>query len=364
MSRDLEELKIALDMEAYFQDEGISFQHGRGHSGPQLNVRRCPVCGDSNSKVSIGAESGLGNCFKCDARFNKFTFIMAHLGLDRDSKKDWRECFEVIERFVKGQGWRAKKVLTAAVENEKATLPISFPLPTPEGNNLIYLERRGVTGDIARYFHLRFSEHGRWAFTAEDGTRRFQDFSNRVIVPIYDLDGEFVSFQGRDVTGDADKKYLFPVGLAGTGHFLFNGQNSIHAKRIAIGEGVFDVIAMKLAFDENTDLRGVCPVGSFGKNLSFGSPDGDDQLDRLRRLKRSGLQQVTIMYDGEVKALESAMNAAKMISAIGIETRIALLPKGKDPNEVRGDIVCRAFCDAQRYTPKLDIQYRMRNPYR
>ena len=364
MRTSLTELKDALDLESYFQDEGISYKRERGHSGPQLCVRECPVCGDRNSKVYLNAETGLGNCFRCDVKFNKFTFIMAHLGLDRESKKDWAQIFQDVQRFVKGQGWRPKKTFTAAVESEKATLPISFPLPTPEGNNLIYLERRGIDGATAKYFHLRYSEHGCWLFKREDGTRGIQNFGSRVIIPIYDLEGEFVTFQGRDATGESDKKYLFPAGLPATGRLLYNGQNAMRAKRACMGEGVFDVIATKLAFDEEADLRGVAPIGSFGKHLSAGTDNGDDQLERLRRLRASGLEELTIAWDGEEKALEAALEAAKKITPIGLRVRIALLPAGKDPNEISGARMCQAFREARLYTPRLHVELKIKNPYR
>jgi DNA primase len=99
-------------------------------------------------------------------------------------------------------------------------------------------------------------------------------YNRRVLIPIYDLDGKLVSFQGRDITGTAEKKYLFPPGYArATGEHLYNGHNVIgRPSDVVVGEGAFDVIAIKVAFDADPTLRDVVPVGTFGKHLSHGAP--------------------------------------------------------------------------------------------
>jgi DNA primase len=123
------------------------------------------------------------------------------------------------------------------------------------------------------------------------------------------------------------------------------------------------VAAIKVAFDEDSGLRNVVPVGSFGKHLSYGSPTGDDQLGRFIQLKARGVKFVTIMWDGEEKALIAALNAAKILTGVGLIVRIALLPFDKDPNEVLSEVTRRAFYKAETYSPSLDIKWRLRNPY-
>ncbi|MFZ0208193.1 MAG: hypothetical protein WAL59_19160 [Roseiarcus sp.] len=197
---------------------------------------------------------------------------------------------------------------------EKATLPNSFELPTAAGENLLYLEQRGISGELAKHFHLRMCEQGWWNFTKQDGSKGGQRFDMRVIIPVYDLDGSFVTFQGRDITGASDRKYLFPSGLPSAGKYLFNAQNAVKQKRLVICEGVFDVFGAKLALDEEVALRGVVCCASFGMHLSFGSIDGNDQLGRLLRLKGYGLEEVTIYFDAERNALLSALNAVNFYS--------------------------------------------------
>lgn len=353
-----EEIEEHLDLEFWLEREGHAFKPTRGVNGMQYQLRECPSCGDRRWRTYVNAETGKGNCFVCSTVWmSKINFIHATMGLS------WRETFQHLQEVLKEQGWRPKRKTTAGVEFGKVVLPLSFPLPTAEGENLLYLEKRDVSGELAKFFHLRFCEEGWWNFKKEDGSTGGQNFAMRIIIPVFDLDGTLVTFQGRDITGDSPQKYLFPKELPGTGRFLYNGQNAIRAKRVLMAEGAFDVIAAKRALDEDVGLRDVVPVGSFGKHLSYGSMDGNDQLGRFLQLRREGLQEVTIMYDGEQAALIAALDAAKLLHRLGLRVRIALLPFERDPNEVLPEVVRQAFYRAETYSPMLDMRWRLKNPY-
>lgn len=364
MSDDLRELSDELDLEQWFDSEGIAYKMGRGSSGMQINCMDCPDqrCGDNRYRVYLNADTGLGNCFVCNNRYNKLGFIHTYLHGDPDASK-WCETIRHVRQHLSDQGWRPKRKTTVAVTYEAIKLPSSFALPTPEGQNLQYLEARGITNDLAAYFHLRYCDTGWWNFIKDDGTRGGQKFDERIIIPVFNLDGELVTFQGRDITGAKDDKYLFPKGLPGTGRFLFNGQNAIRAKRVAMGEGAFDVFGLKLALDEDPSLRDIVPVGSFGKHLSIGDSEGNDQLGAFLVLKKHGLEEVIIVWDGTPDALAAALKAAEQLRKIGLRIKIALMPPEKDPNEVTGDVCRRAVKDATPYSAQLAVRWRLQNPY-
>lgn len=358
MGIQFEEVDRELDMEFLLDRESIPYKHSRGVSGMQLHLRECPACGDTRWRTYINAETGRGNCFVCNEPFTKTSFVKHHFQVE------WRDVGKICEEILREQGWRPKRMITAAVEiPDNIKLPYSLELPTPAGENLTYLEQRGVNGELAKYFHMRWCEFGWWDAVGTDGKPFQQRFDNRVIIPVFDLDGELANFQGRDLTGRSDRKYLFPIGLPGTGRFLLNGQNVHLTDEVVIGEGAFDVIAIKIALDGDVALRRVVPVGTFGKHLSYGSLDGNDQLGRFLQLKGMGLKKVTIMWDGEENAVISALEAAKLLTGIGLLVRIALLPFDKDPNEVLPEIVRDAYYKARAYTPALHIRWHLRNPY-
>jgi DNA primase len=349
-----------LDMEFFLERESVAFRLGRGVSGVQLNIQTCPnpSCRDNRWRTYFGLETGRGNCFVCGEGFSKLRFIHDQLG-----HENWGDTFRAIEEILREQGWRPKRQAMVKVEIGEINLPISDPIPDETGANIDYLAQRGIPSEIAKYFELRNCTYGWWRFKDENGDWKMQTFSNRIIIPVFDLDGTIKTFQGRDVLGTSDRKYLFPKELPGTGRYILNGHNCLASQRACMGEGFFDVAAIKIAFDEDVSLRDVTALGSFGKHLSYGDPAGNDQLGRFHALKMRGLREVTIMWDGEVNALKAALDAAKKLNSLGLLVRIALLPFEKDPNEITADQVRRAFYGAKPWTPQLDMTWRLQNPY-
>jgi DNA primase len=353
-TEDLGELLDAIDMESWLDREGVTYRITRGNRGVQLNVKECPCCGNSNWKVYLNQDSGLGNCFSgdCEVHFNKWAFIKASLGTPPAGA-----VVEHVKQVAKEQGWRpARKAVIAVNLNTDLILPESVALPH-NGRNLKYLENRNITADVARYFALRMSVNGVFRYKDTDGSSKVQSYAKRIIIPLFDLSGDLVSFQGRDITGLAPRKYLFPPGFASTGAHLYNGHNANGADHVVIGEGAFDVMATKIALDGQSELRRIVPIGSFGKHLSHG--DDDSQLAKLLKLQEGGLKTVTIMWDGEQRAIEDAIETGLLLRKYGFVARIAVLPKDKDPNEVAPSVVRDAFWKAQVVNEAVAVRLRL-----
>ena len=336
LKEEVTEILDKLDIETYLDSQGIDYRVTHGSRGEQLNLHVCPKCGGDKWKVFINAETGLGNCFSgsCESKFNKFSFIRAYTGL---SGRDLDEHIMSVGAEI---GWRPPRKSAVAVHTDvkDLKLPKSFPLPIRE-RNLAYLENRRINLSIATYFHLRYCQKG-WFKYQLSGEDKFTAFDKRIIIPIFDLDGNLVSFQGRDITGEADRKYLFPNGFASTGEHLYNGHNVHNTAKVVVGEGVFDVMATKIALDGDPELRDIVPIGTFGKHIS------ENQVSKFLELAKRGVKEVTIMWDGEVAATDSAITAGLRLKGLGFKVRIAMLPKDCDPNEVLAEEVRRAYYGA------------------
>jgi DNA primase len=352
MSGDLQEILASLTLEDVLDAEGVSYKKTVGNSGPQLNIKECPRCGNTNWKVYANEETGRGNCWTCaegESTFNLFSFTRSLLG-----EVSNRDTANYLSDLSRGFGYRPKQAPVAIPQQapSEVTLPPSFPIPN-NGLNLGYLMMRGIDTYTAEYFGLRFCEQGYYRYES-DGESKFMDFSQRVLFPVYDIDGTLKTFQGRDVTGVSDKKYLFPPGRPSSGRLIYNAHNAIGAESGVIGEGVFDAMGIKMALDREVDLRGVAPLATFGKHLGHGSP-GDDQLSRLLALKARGLRAVTMMWDSEPKAHLAAVKAAERLTSYGLAVRVASLPQGKDPNEASPDEVVYAYRHAEPYSNSMLI---------
>jgi DNA primase len=352
MTNKLGDLLDELDFESWLDHEGIQYKLTRGKSGLQANIRECPCCGNSKWKVYFGLETGFGNCFVCEERFNKWQFIASHLNVSNAN------VFRYLESFMQTQGWKPKVQTEHKPAHKPATLQLPESLPIPiNGRNLKYLQDRNVTVELAAAFGLRYSHAGRFDFTAADGRPAFQDYSRRIIIPVLDLDGSLVSFQGRDITGTAEKKYLFPPEFASTGSIIYNGHTAMQKKpkRLVLGEGVFDCIATQAAIELDPVLRSsTLAAATFGKKL------GAEQLDKLKRLQvQAGLEAVVFMWDGERAALQSAVDAAVECRGHGIRSLVAKLPKDRDPNEVEPEVVTDAIWNATEVTPQTAIKLKL-----
>lgn len=348
---ELQEILEHIDVESYLDTHGVDYIRTRGRSGVQLNIKTCPVCGNDQRKVYINADTGLGNCFAGshppDQKFNKWSLIAA---LQPEMTK--RQLFEHIKAIAEGRSWLPKRKTEKVDEKPTLLLPESVELPY-NGRNIKYLSKRGITNEMCSYFHLRFCHEGSFPYKL-DGEWKRQDFSQRVLIPVFDLDGKMVTFQGRDITDAHPKKYQFPPGLAATGSHLFNGMNVRDTKRIVIGEGAFDVIALKAALDEDPSLRDVIPVGTFGKHLSIGQ--GDTQEAKFRELYARGVREATFMWDGEIAATDAAVKAGAFLKSLGFTVRIGLLPKDRDPNEVDAATVRSTYFKAIPLTSVSSVQ--------
>lgn len=350
-SDEIEDLIDMVDMEDFLGFESIDYRVTRGRSGTQLNLRECPRCGGRDWKVYLNAETGLGSCFQgsCagEPGFNKYSFIW-HLN-DRNHK----DTIQVLKRYAGSLGWRPKgtKAPRPPDENpEEIIIPDSIELPV-KGRTLKYLSDRGFDAAMAEYFGWRFSKSGVYRYTLH-GEEKEQNWANRVVIPVFGVDGKLVTFQGRSTETDPFQKYLFPPGLAGAGRFIYNAHRAVGLKEVVLSEGVFDVAAVKKAFDEDITFKDVGICGTFGKHLSMAeSGSENDQLSDLKYLKSQGLEEITMMWDGSADAVLAAVKTGLNLRSYGFKVKLAILPLDKDPNEVDTEIVRQVFVKAKILTP-------------
>lgn len=338
---DFAELMDSISAEDILEYFGARYKRTTGSHGHQLNVRECPFCGGGNWKVYVNEETGLGNCFHgdCQVKFNKFKLARA---FDRDNSG--HHTVQLLQELASINGWRPREKVIAKVAESVDGLPTNLVELAPDAASSQYLINRGINMDTAQYFHLKYARQGsQWQYKKPDGNLGYQDYSNRIIIPVYDLEGNLKTFQGRDVTGLSSKKYMFPPGVNASGSFLYNGHNVVGKSHVIVCEGVFDVIAVHLAID-SSEFADVGVVGTFGMHLS--SNGMNSQVGAFLRLKEQGLKVVTFMWDGEYRAHNAAIKATRELRSRGFTVRIAMLPKDKDPNEVSAEVVRKCFWEA------------------
>lgn len=206
-----------------------------------------------------------------------------------------------------------------------------------------YLESRGIGAEVSETFKLGLAPEAWDALAHHLESRRvpvevalqlglvaprqqrggfYDKFRDRVMCPVILPAGEIVGFSGRTLGSDPETpKYMnSPESMIyKKSHLLFGlhaARAAFHRKgRALLVEGNFDVIALHQAgFAE-----AVAPLGTA---LTA------EQVDTLRRLAPT----IVLCTDGDKAGRAAAFKDVPLCVAAGVETRVATLPDGEDPD--------------------------------
>jgi DNA primase len=342
----------AIDIEQVVAYEGADYKVTNGKSGLQLNIKECPSCKDTNYKLYLNAETGLGKCHRCDTGFNKFKFVKLSRGLVNAG--DVMRALEGMSDLV---SYRPKLMPVYRQMNKDWVLPQNFKIEL-EDQLPQYLKDRNVDAKLAKRFDLRVCEHGFYHYQDFEDRDRAVDFSQRIIIPVKDINGDMVTFQGRDISGVSEKRYLFPNMLPGTGRYIYNADYALtnKAKKVVLNEGCFDVFAMTEALESDIKYKDFAACGTFGKHLSISATNvsTDDQLSDLFILNEAGVEEFIILWDGETEAIAAAYQAVVQLNSYGLYSTVAAIGGGLDPAETSHSVLLEAI-DQRKKPTNLDL---------
>lgn len=350
-----------LDTEQLVAYEGYEYRISHGSNGLQLNVKTCPACNRQDYKVYINADTGLGNCFGCSTTFNRFKFIKLSRGFSKAS-----DVIRYANAISSTVSYKPKMPAIHYKLNLDWKLPLNKKIEL-EDDVIEYLQNRNIDAKICKRFDLRICEYGFYEYTDFFDRTKFVDFSRRIIIPVVDINGDLVTFQGRDYSNKSTKRYLFPNMLPGTGRYIYNAHYALKnkAKKVILNEGAFDVFATTRALESDLKYRSYVACGTFGKHLSISNNNTttDDQLSDLMKLSQEGVDEFIIMWDGEVKAIQAAIEAALHLNAYGLNCTVAKLTDDLDPAETQPEVLLEALDNRIKPTKFDLIRMRLMNEH-
>ena len=307
----------------------------------------CPFHGEKTASFSVNPEKGVFYCFGCQASGDVIDFYcrINGLGFREGLEQLAREAGIALAEF-KADPAEEKRLKLRQAANDMNALARDFFRETLRGPAGIgareYLERRGVSQEMAERFQLGYSPadfHGlenalkRKGFKGEDAAaagllvrgddgRQWDRFRDRLMFPIHEISGKVVAFGGR-VMGPGEPKYLNSSDSAvyKKGDHLYGlSQARVHfskAGRALLTEGYLDVIALhQHGFPE--------AVGALGTALT------QKQAQRLTGLTR----RVALVFDGDQAGEKAALRGAQMLLSQGADCSVVLLPQGEDADSV------------------------------
>lgn len=140
------------------------------------------------------------------------------------------------------------------------------------------------------------------------------DYRYRLMIPIYSK-GQIVSFQGRDVTGKQDVKYLTCHGT-NIKNYLY-GIDYVYGDRVIITEGVTDVWRL----------------GKGNAIATFGIEYTKKQIELIVKRK---FKHVIVFFDSEPQAMKASSSLISTLELYGIRCTNIMIPT-KDPASLSQD---------------------------
>lgn len=313
----------------------------------------CPFHGEKSPSFHCEDRKGRYHCFGCGVSGDHFRFLTDLDGLSfPEAVQQIADLAGVAMPQPDPQAEQREKERMGLVEvMEMATRFFEDQLQTPAGAKArAYLRDRGLTGRTIETFRLGYAPESRNAlkeFLAGKGVPKeaieacglvvhgpeipvsYDRFRDRIMFPILSVREKVIAFGGRAMSPDAPAKYLNSneTELFHKGSVLYNhararkgAQGADGAGTIIAVEGYMDVIALYQAGIENA----VAPLGTA---LT------ENQLDLLWKMT----PQPVLCFDGDGAGIRAANRAADLALPFikpGRTVRFALLPDGKDPDDL------------------------------
>ena len=203
-------------------------QNARLRKGYAQAMYHCPLCNEQKKvpKLEIclgGTDSGSWHCWICNSCGTtlKGLFFKLHA-----SKQYVEELFSITGHVYRERG--------EVYKEEAHILPQDFkPLSKDSdsfsfGHAWYYLSKRGITRDDVLRYNIGYCERG--------------EYSERILVPSYDKDGNLNFFSARDYTEQSRFKYM----LSPWSKDIIGFEVFINWKEpITLVEGAFDAFAIR-----------------------------------------------------------------------------------------------------------------------
>jgi DNA primase len=309
-----------------------------------------PFKQERTPSFTVNDDKQFYHCFSTGKHGSIFDFVMETEGLSFP---------EAVERLASEAGLpmperdpraaeRAQRQAGLVDVTEAAAKWFQAQLQTPAADDArAYLERRGVTQDMIAAFGVGYAPRSRtallehltarnmgvdkviesgMAIKPDDNKAPYDRFRDRIVFPITDTRGRVIAFGGRAMQADAPAKYLNSpdTPLFDKGRILYNfaraRQPAYDTGTLLVAEGYMDVV-------------GLAHAGFHHAVAPMGTALTEEQIQLAWRMAPEPI----LCLDGDQAGLRAAYRAidrALPLLKPGYSLRFAILPPGKDPDDV------------------------------
>ena len=311
----------------------------------------CPFHNEKTPSMYVHENQRYFHCFGCGKGGDVITFVrdiegMSYIDAVRKLADQYHMEMPEFKADPKAQEEKDRKDLLRGIMLDANRYYYANLTRKEEGQPAKdYLASRGFGDDIIEKYRLgvSLSQDGlqgylrRKEYKVPDiqacgliyGKDNIDSFANRIIVPIFDAQGNVVAFGGR-IYKEEDKhnpaKYknsntneIFEKSncVYGLNFIKEDRKKGIRPDELILVEGYMDVIALGAAGITNV-------IAGMGTALNEG---------QIKVIKKN-TQKILVCYDGDEAGRKATAKNAPMLEAAGLEMKIVSLPQGMDPDEV------------------------------
>jgi DNA primase len=323
--------------------------------GSRLSLQRagtqwkapCPFHNEKTPSFFINEQFQRYKCFGCGESGDVFTFLEKYEGMTFP---------EALKYLADQAGITLQTVVPDAADQQRETMLAILDLAKEYYHYVLtehkagqaardYLSQRGTNNQSVKIFQLGYALpawdglvqylHHKKKFDLDDivatglaikhsSGRVYDRFRDRVMFPLKNHRGQVVGFSGRVIDAAIkEAKYINTpeTSLYHKGQMLYGYielfQSLRQHKTAVVVEGEFDVIS-----SAQVEVNHVVAIK--------GSALTPDHLKLLRRV----VDQVVLALDTDAAGVEATKRAISLSQDSGLDVRVAVLPHGKDPDEL------------------------------
>ena len=300
----------------------------------------CPFHDDNHPSLSVNREKKIYKCFSCGATGTVFKFIMDYENIS---------FMEAVKKVADIGGMHVDVKTTPKVQihnklHDIYDLSLKFyinNINTAAGKEAkAYLANRGITEDIIKEFQIGLALNTKDKL-AKLLLKKFDEkdimesglvnknaygyldlFYERIMFPLYDLDGNVVAYSGRIYNREDNSKYFNTreTSIFKKGELLYNYHRAKDVARqknqIIIMEGFMDVIR-------------AYTIGVKNVIATMGTAVTKTQALLIKKMAK----EIILCFDGDEAGAKATMACADILLNIGVTPKVIRLEDNMDPDE-------------------------------
>ncbi|MEA4971667.1 MAG: DNA primase [Candidatus Metalachnospira sp.] len=305
----------------------------------------CPFHNETTPSFSVSVDKQFYYCFGCGESGNVYSFIMrmencdfpeavkrladrVHIALPEPEYSEEAKQFEKLKKQIYDIHKLAGRYYYAVLNSENGIKAAE------------YLKNRGVISEIQKKFGIGYAPSGRGhlheylkkkgfdrdamiksglVMESKDGRGLYDRFFNRLMFPIFDMQGRVVAFGGR-VIDKGEPKYLNSPETA-----VFNKSKTLYGMNFAKMARKREIILV----EGYMDMISIYQAGFPNVVAGLGTAFNNDHARTLHKIA----DRVILLYDSDEAGEKAALRAIPVLVNNGFEVMATQVYGAKDADE-------------------------------